>query len=247
MPLWQIFHSKVTPEPILIETLAFVPRLIQLSDVLAQHLRRCENHLNFPIESSERSPQQRRRTKKACDQCAKSKSKCDFQDPCSRCSGQLVECQYTRDGPLDLYSPYRIMNSGPSSPAHKCASPPPVESPIPPDGKEPDIFPESPAAYNQDPYSTSNFLQQNKPLQSLPGIVTTTTSAGTALYSNQQVFDLHGIYHNSMEFGSGNISLGLESFPFQHFDSVGSLQGLQSLPPDSFAFGGSYASTGSLQ
>ena len=222
--------------------LAIVLRLRQISDVLAQHLRRCDTQMNPTNQSLENAPKQRSRTKKACDQCAKSKSKCDSQDPCSRCSRQQILCQYTRDGPLDLYSSYRITNNGPPSPAQR-----PVELFPPLNENEIDNFFQSLTAYSR----VSDIVEQNKPSQSQHEVADTITSASARQRSIRQIFGqqvLGEVLDDSVDFGSFDLDLRVENSPIvQYSDIFGPYQSLQSWPINPVRSGGENASDECLQ
>ncbi len=55
------------------------------------------------------------RAKSACNRCAKSKLKCDSQEPCGLCKGRSLSCKYTRQGYSDPYSVFRIGSGSESS------------------------------------------------------------------------------------------------------------------------------------
>ena len=59
----------------------------------------------------------RTKTKRACDECAKTKAKCDHQKPCARCMRKSLKCEKTRNGYEDPYSMYRIQNSNEPTPS----------------------------------------------------------------------------------------------------------------------------------
>ena len=71
-----------------------MPRLTEPSDVLAQHLRKCEQGQKTSRLLTPTTPKKRVRLQRACHQCARSKSKCDFQHPCARCTRRSVNCIY---------------------------------------------------------------------------------------------------------------------------------------------------------
>ena len=50
------------------------------------------------------------KTKRACDECAKTKAKCDGKRPCDRCRRKAIKCEKTRNGYEDPYSIYSIQN-----------------------------------------------------------------------------------------------------------------------------------------
>ena len=90
--------------------------------MLARHLRRCEkakiNKDLLPKGSAKRP-----RAKSACNQCAKSKLKCDSQNPCGHCKQSSLECKYTRQGYADPYMDFRVSReSGIPSPPENDAT-----------------------------------------------------------------------------------------------------------------------------
>ena len=89
--------------------------LTALSDMLVRHLRRCDVGRESQDQIAERAGEKRTRTKRACDSCARAKSKCDGQEPCGHCSHHSFQCSYTRDAPVDLYKSYSIEHANPSS------------------------------------------------------------------------------------------------------------------------------------
>lgn len=58
-------------------------------------MKSCDEAHNNPPQPSK--PVKRSRIKKACDKCAKLKSKCDYQRPCSQCVRKSSLCEYTRE------------------------------------------------------------------------------------------------------------------------------------------------------
>ena len=88
------------------------------------------------------------RNKRACDQCAKSKLKCDFQVPCERCRNRSIVCEISREGHHDPYSSFSIAPMrNIESYAEREAQKGPVE---PQNRQQPGLieFPISPAASN---------------------------------------------------------------------------------------------------
>ncbi len=206
--------------------------------MLAQHLRRCDKNPTVPNESSEMIPKHRPRTKKACDECAKSKSRCDSQDPCSRCSRQHVPCKYTRDGPLDLYRSYRTANIEPTSPTNQHTSQPPTDSSQSLDGSDLDSFFESAAAYSRECLDLVDNTQQNETAQSDAEVAKLTTGTPINPHNMQQVFCQNGILDEGMGLGSVDLDLRFEgSSALQYFDMFAPFQSLQSLPIHSAATG----------
>ena len=87
--------------------------------MLAQHLRNC------PAGKDDQQGlrlQKQQRTKRACDQCARSKSKCDSQIPCNRCRHRKFTCSYMRHGPQDMYAAYLVKSEEPSTLSSGCTS-----------------------------------------------------------------------------------------------------------------------------
>src|SRR5271169_1766704 len=65
------------------------------SDILKRHLAKCRaasgsEHILIEPETSNAPP------RRACDRCARLKVRCDFVQPCSRCSRQQMDCTYHR-------------------------------------------------------------------------------------------------------------------------------------------------------
>ena len=80
-------------------------RLTGTSDVLAQHQRKCEITLQSQEAVRPRECGKQMRTRRACDQCAQSRAKCDSKDPCGRCRSRSFACSHTRKRRIDLYAP----------------------------------------------------------------------------------------------------------------------------------------------
>src|SRR5271170_1506366 len=65
------------------------------SDILKRHLAKCRaatgsEHILIEPETPNAPP------RRACDRCARLKVRCDFVQPCSRCSRQSMDCTYHR-------------------------------------------------------------------------------------------------------------------------------------------------------
>src|SRR5271170_25921 len=65
------------------------------SDILKRHLQKCRaasgsEHIIIEPEIPNAPP------RRACDRCARLKVRCDFVQPCSRCSRQSMDCTYHR-------------------------------------------------------------------------------------------------------------------------------------------------------
>src|SRR5271169_1737750 len=65
------------------------------SDILKRHLAKCRaatgsEHILIQPETPNAPP------RRACDRCARLKVRCDFVNPCSRCSRQSTDCTYHR-------------------------------------------------------------------------------------------------------------------------------------------------------
>lgn len=110
---------SITYGLILIGILCFIFKLTLPSDVLAQHLRRCDKPQNGQATVARKGAGKQTRAKRACDRCAKLKLKCTFQEPCDRCRRKSLTCEYTRAGYLDPYDEYRIGQS-PSPSVEDC-------------------------------------------------------------------------------------------------------------------------------
>jgi len=85
------------------------------SDVFVRHMRGCQKGLTDKDPRLWTKSTVRTKTKRACDECAKTKAKCDHQNPCTRCVRKFLTCEKTRNGYEDPYGMYRIQNSYPSS------------------------------------------------------------------------------------------------------------------------------------
>jgi hypothetical protein len=85
------------------------------SDVLSRHLKGCEIGLNDP-SCQPPKPARRPRIKKACDRCAKLKSKCDNKKQCNQCTHKSIVCHYTRD---DSNSSSHSMESAAEAPIQR--------------------------------------------------------------------------------------------------------------------------------
>ena len=89
----------------------FSTRLTEPSDVLARHLRRCE--VGQCNRESLKTPSKARRVRaqRACHQCARAKSKCDFQHPCARCQRRSTDCVYNWERQHETYGLYGPIDS----------------------------------------------------------------------------------------------------------------------------------------
>ena len=85
------------------------------SDVFVRHIRGCQKGLSDKDRCLGNKSMARTKTKRACDECAKTKVKCDLQKPCNRCRRKSLKCEKTRNGYEDPYSMYGIQNPYPSS------------------------------------------------------------------------------------------------------------------------------------
>lgn len=63
-----------------------------VSDVLWQHYHRCPERGNSPVPPRRKPGRERR----ACNQCAQSKLKCDLEMPCETCLSRGLSCTYSR-------------------------------------------------------------------------------------------------------------------------------------------------------
>ena len=80
------------------------------SDVFVRHMRGCQKGLSDNSWSPANRSKSRTKTKRACDECAKAKAKCDQPNPCDRCRRKSLNCEKTRNGYEDPYSTYSIQN-----------------------------------------------------------------------------------------------------------------------------------------
>ena len=85
------------------------------SDVFVRHMRGCQKGLSDKDQRLGNKSMARTKTKRACDECAKTKAKCDHQKPCDRCQRKSLKCEKTRNGYEDPYGMYWIQNPNPSS------------------------------------------------------------------------------------------------------------------------------------
>lgn len=70
----------------------------RLSDVLSRHRERCERATLQTELPRTTTPSRRPRLRKACLRCAQSKTRCDTQHPCYRCSNKRLSCEYDTEG-----------------------------------------------------------------------------------------------------------------------------------------------------
>ena len=87
------------------------------SDVFVRHMRGCQKGLTDSAQRLGTKSMVRTKTKRACDECAKTKAKCDHQKPCTRCVRKSLTCEKTRNGYEDPYGMYRIQNSDEPTPS----------------------------------------------------------------------------------------------------------------------------------
>ena len=87
---------------------------IRLRDVLVRHFRTCVDGQKA-LERIGPVSEKQSRTKRACNQCAKTKMRCDSQDPCSNCSQKYMRCEYSREGYSDPYSAFQIVQQDSTS------------------------------------------------------------------------------------------------------------------------------------
>ena len=73
-------------------------------------MRGCEKGLSDHARRLAHHSKSQTKTKRACDECAKAKAKCDGQKPCYRCRRKAVKCEKTRNGYEDPYGIYSIQN-----------------------------------------------------------------------------------------------------------------------------------------
>lgn len=81
-----------------------------VSDLLVPHLKSCTQAKSLNASAAIDAPRVSKasRTKKACDQCAKSKASCNSQKPCVRCQERSLPCRYSRAGYQDPYEQFRL-------------------------------------------------------------------------------------------------------------------------------------------
>lgn len=73
-------------------------------------MRGCQEGLSDNARRLANGLKLRTKNKRACDECAISKSKCDHQKPCDRCRRKSLKCEKTRNGYQDPYGIYSIQN-----------------------------------------------------------------------------------------------------------------------------------------
>lgn len=71
-------------------------------------MRGCQHGLRDDSWKSADESRSRTKTKRACDECARAKAKCDYQVPCNRCKRKSVKCEKTRKGYEDPYAMYSV-------------------------------------------------------------------------------------------------------------------------------------------
>ena len=73
-------------------------------------MRGCESGLSDDARRLVHRSKLQTKTKRACDDCAKAKTKCDGKEPCDRCRRKGIQCQKTRNGYEDPYTIYAIQH-----------------------------------------------------------------------------------------------------------------------------------------
>ena len=159
-------------------------RLTQPSDVLTRHLRKCEKAINseeMGLLLKERRTRQSR-TKRACELCARSKSKCDLQTPCGRCSRRSTTCFYSRERPQPMCTLYEP-RPGRSSPvtANEADWSFPESAQL-----GGDVFQLSPAGTDSLSLGSLNLALESGPGQDTGAAGSTIQCAGTDVYQAQQ-------------------------------------------------------------
>lgn len=218
-------------------------RLTGSSDVLVQHQKKCEKFLQRPEIVRSKETGKQFRTRRACDQCAQSKAKCDTKEPCGRCRSRSIACSHTRRGPRGIELSYgrRYQESaaafgfGPSS-----------STPGSPygDGRGDevrDLFLVSPDDVDIGPAGSSNIqdhrggslLQQSESLQMSSGYGDEFYGSFT-LPEHRRIFDLGiGSLSDDLDFGPMlDPCLDLDSLPF-YLDRTGSYESLHLSQPQS--------------
>lgn len=73
-------------------------------------MRGCEKGLSDHARRLVHHSKSQPKTKRACNGCAKARSKCDGQKPCDRCRRKAIKCDKTRNGYKDPYGIYSVQN-----------------------------------------------------------------------------------------------------------------------------------------
>ena len=81
-------------------------------------MRICQPGLSEKIRSSDSKTRSLNKTKRACDECAKAKAKCNYRIPCDRCHRKSIKCKKTRKGYEDPYSIYSIATPATTPPVN---------------------------------------------------------------------------------------------------------------------------------
>lgn len=79
-----------------------------VSDVFLRHMRNCQKDQTDDLRRTANKFKSRTKKKRACDSCAKSKARCDYQIPCERCHRKSLKCEKSRKGYEDPYAMYSI-------------------------------------------------------------------------------------------------------------------------------------------
>lgn len=109
--------SAASPSPsCLLGTPSHTRRSRPSSDVLLRHIRSCDE-AQKTLDREASPAQKQSRTKKACNRCAKSKMRCDSQQPCQRCKQKSLSCEYTRTGYSDPYGLFQLKDTAVAPPS----------------------------------------------------------------------------------------------------------------------------------
>lgn len=74
------------------------------SDVLGRHLKTCKQGQESNVTNT--SSSRRNRIRRACEECATAKARCDGDGPCRRCRRKDLICRFTHSQHADLYDVY---------------------------------------------------------------------------------------------------------------------------------------------
>lgn len=229
-------------------------RLSGTSDVLAQHQRKCETTLQSQETVRPKESGKQMRTRRACDQCAQSKAKCDSKEPCGRCRSRSFACSHTRKAPhrIVLYAPQQRDGSAVSGSGARSSTP---GSPLTQsrDGEVRDFFVVSPTNVDIRAGGSSNAdMHQGELLQQHEALVTASGRRdelynSSLLVDQRQMFDFGiGPMSEDLDFGPiFDTCSDLDSLPF-YSDRNGTYEPLQSSLPQSILGQGKLISHHSL-
>ena len=218
-------------------------RLTGSSDVLVQHQKKCEKFLQHPEIVRSKETGKQFRTRRACDQCAQSKAKCDAKEPCGRCRSRSTACSHTRRGPHRIEHSYGRQYQESTAALGLDPSPSTSESSYR-DGRGDevrDLFVVSPDDVDMGPAGPSNIqdhregslLQQSESLQTTSGCGDE-FDGSFLLPGHRRIFDLGiGSLSDDLDFGAMlDPCSDLGSLPF-YLDGTDSYESLQFSQPQS--------------